>query len=158
MWHPGGSSHPNWKGDAVGYGGLHRWVTKNLGRPQFCEECKKTSVPKNTKEYGKIRYFQWANISGKYKRELSDWKRLCIPCHGKFDGKSNRMLEIWKHREKAKSITIICKLCGKERVIREHRLKQKGRGQFCGLECSRKARVLYKYGKIRDSKPIQRKD
>jgi len=30
-------------------------------------------------------YFQWANISSLYKRDLSDWKQLCIVCHRAFD-------------------------------------------------------------------------
>lgn len=29
--------------------------------------------------------FEWANKSGDYKRDLSDWLRLCISCHRKYD-------------------------------------------------------------------------
>jgi len=77
----------NWQGEKVSYGALHTWVSRVLGSPQYCEDCKRTKPPKGM---GKTRsYFQWANISGKYKREVSDWRRLCYRCHGKFDS-SNR--------------------------------------------------------------------
>lgn len=76
--HPGMPSeeNPNWKGDAVGYTALHMWLYGKLGQPQLCEVCGST----NKKKY------EWANISGLYKREVSDWKRLCTSCHRNFDG------------------------------------------------------------------------
>ena len=72
-----GKNNHNWKGDKVGYFGLHDWVYKNLGQPSKCSDCGTTDLNKR---------FEWANISGKYKRVLSDWKRLCCSCHKKFDG------------------------------------------------------------------------
>lgn len=27
----------------------------------------------------------WANISGKYLRDITDWVRLCVSCHKYFD-------------------------------------------------------------------------
>lgn len=70
-----GENHFAWKGDNVGYDALHDWVANKLGRPQRCEHCKNTT---------KKRY-EWANISKEYKRDLSDWIRLCKSCHNKFD-------------------------------------------------------------------------
>lgn len=70
-----GKESPNWKGDRVGNGALHDWVKRELGKPKFCEECKKADKKK----------YEWANISGEYKREVSDWKRLCTSCHKIFD-------------------------------------------------------------------------
>lgn len=67
--------HPRWKGDAVGYTALHDWVRKMLGTPNLCEHCKTTNAKK----------FEWANISKQYKRDLSDWKRLCTKCHRNED-------------------------------------------------------------------------
>jgi len=69
-----------WKGNDVGYRGLHSWVTKHLGKAHRCELCKLNKIPKKFK-----RYFQWANISHKYKRNLKDWIQLCIKCHKKYD-------------------------------------------------------------------------
>ena len=54
---------------------LHNWVKKNLGKPQSCDFC-------GTKE---DRMYHWANKSGEYKKELTDWLRLCVPCHKNYD-------------------------------------------------------------------------
>ncbi len=59
----------------MGYRGVHNWVERKLGKPKTCSECED-----NTKTY-----YEWANISGNYLRELSDWKRLCASCHRKYD-------------------------------------------------------------------------
>jgi hypothetical protein len=72
-----GENNPKWKGDKVGYVPLHAWLYRNLGKPNTCEYCKKTNL------IG--RNIHWANISGKYKRELSDWIRLCVSCHAIYD-------------------------------------------------------------------------
>lgn len=54
---------------------LHYWVEKNLGKPSKCEKCGTT----------KAKSFQWANKSKKYKKNLSDWERLCPTCHYRAD-------------------------------------------------------------------------
>lgn len=70
----------NWKGDKVGYGGLHQWIGRKLGKPKKCEDCGTI----------KAKMYNWANISGEYKRDLKDWKRLCRKCHHRFDDISKR--------------------------------------------------------------------
>lgn len=70
-----GESHHSWKGDKVGYDGLHKWVESKLGRPSHCLFCGST---------GEQRY-EWANISYEYKRDISDWMRLCTTCHRRYD-------------------------------------------------------------------------
>ena len=65
----------NWKGDNVGYHGLHKWVARKLGKPSYCAYCQSTD----------IKAYYWANISHAYKRELSDWVRLCAKCHSAYD-------------------------------------------------------------------------
>lgn len=70
----------NWKGEDVGYRALHAWVEKKMGKAKRCEECGLTQIPSTKK-----RYFQWANISREYKRDLVDWKQLCIKCHKAYD-------------------------------------------------------------------------
>ena len=65
----------NWKGDKVGYHALHDWVRKYKGKPKLCEHCRKDN-----------RRLEWANKSKEYKRELTDWIPLCVPCHKKYDG------------------------------------------------------------------------
>lgn len=65
----------NWKGDNVGYDGLHDWVEKRAGKPSKCEHCGREDAGK----------YHWSNKSGEYKRDLSDWQRLCIRCHFYYD-------------------------------------------------------------------------
>jgi len=69
-------AHPLWKGNNVGYFGLHQWVGRKLGRPTKCQHC--------GIDYKNKRYY-WANISREYKRDLSDWVRLCASCHKRYD-------------------------------------------------------------------------
>lgn len=68
--------HPLWKGDGVSYITLHQWVQRRKGKPSKCEHC---GYDKSDRDY------EWANVSGKYERDLKDFIRLCIPCHKKFD-------------------------------------------------------------------------
>lgn len=70
-----GEKAHHWLGDNVGYSGVHVWVRKMLGRPSYCEFCETTTAKR----------FEWANKSKKYKRDLSDWIRLCKKCHMIFD-------------------------------------------------------------------------
>ena len=71
--------HYEWKGELVSYSGLHKCVNKHLGRPTTCEHCGQIDL------IG--RQIHWANKSQEYKRELSDWIRLCGKCHKKYDKK-----------------------------------------------------------------------
>ena len=68
----------NWKGDDVGYQGVHAWVRRKKGRPKICEHCGKTT--------GKI---EWANKDHKYRRNLADYFSLCVSCHKKYDRKQS---------------------------------------------------------------------
>ncbi|MEK6885090.1 MAG: hypothetical protein AABY22_35995 [Nanoarchaeota archaeon] len=70
-----GDKSPTWKGNDVGYGGLHMWIKHILGQPKKCENC-------GTE---KAKRFEWANKSRTYKRDFSDWIRLCKSCHLVFD-------------------------------------------------------------------------
>lgn len=72
-----GDKNPLWKGDDVGYGGLHKWIYRKLGQPNYCAHCQTITAKR----------YEWANISHEYKRDLSDWIRLCTSCHKKFDNK-----------------------------------------------------------------------
>lgn len=78
-----GEKSNNWKGDSVGYGGLHDWIKKSLGEPSNCEECGDNEQKR----------YEWANISGEYKRDFSDWIRLCVKCHRKKDDWVNKAIK-----------------------------------------------------------------
>ena len=74
-----GKEHPGWKGDKVSYSGLHYWVVSKLGKPNECQLCK---VAKRGR-------YEWANKSHQYKRKTSDWIRLSVSCHRKYDKNTN---------------------------------------------------------------------
>ena len=74
-----GSKNGMWKGDKVGYAALHEWVKKHKTKPELCELC-------NIKKA-----IDLANISQKYKRDLSDWEYLCRSCHMKKDGRMKNL-------------------------------------------------------------------
>ena len=77
--------HWAWKSDNVGYVSLHSWVRRRLGTPSVCKHCGTTESKR----------YEWANISGSYKRNLKDWIRLCKSCHNKYD---DIYKKIWKSR------------------------------------------------------------
>lgn len=73
-----------WKGEKVSYRGLHQWIRRKKGKPTKCCFCGKEDV--------RPRFIQWANIDGKYRRNLDDYISLCGTCHKLKDlsMKSNR--------------------------------------------------------------------
>jgi hypothetical protein len=72
-----GKDHGMWKGDAVGYYALHTWLERELGHPEKCELCGKDGLTAQA--------IHWANKSGRYLRDLTDWLRLCSKCHWHYD-------------------------------------------------------------------------
>jgi len=70
-----GSHHRLWKGDKVGYGSLHDWLRRNFLIPKNCQRCHKESK------------LDCANISGEYKRDITDFEWICRSCHAKSDGR-----------------------------------------------------------------------
>lgn len=68
-----GKENPCWKGEHVGYSGLHGWVRKYKHKPELCAMC------------GRKPPYDVANISGLYKRDLDDFKWICRGCHAKSD-------------------------------------------------------------------------
>jgi hypothetical protein len=87
------NSH-NWVGDNVSYSRLHTWVRGKLGKPFYCEHCGSRDSSKK---------YEWANKSREYKRELSDWIRLCKKCHIKYDNVPEKISE--SYRIKRESFT-----------------------------------------------------
>lgn len=97
-----GDKNGMWKGDNVGYAGLHAWVKKWGKLPNGCEECGRTDVP-----------LDLANISQEYKRDLNDWEWLCRRCHMQKDGRMKNLM-VGKGPDWRPSY---CK-CGKEVVAK----------------------------------------
>lgn len=67
-----------WKGNKVGYWGIHKWVQTYLPFKKQCEFC----GTKMAKRYDR------ANKSHQYLRDLNDWFILCRKCHIKYDKES----------------------------------------------------------------------
>lgn len=80
-----GDKNVNWKGDKASYGAIHDYVNYHYGQPQICEQCP-------AKDLGSRKH-QWANISGRYKRDRSDWIRLCAKCHFRYDDREDNFKE-----------------------------------------------------------------
>ncbi len=72
------SEYKRFTGTSSEYRGLHYWIEKESGKPTACEKCKRTGLSG--------RKIHWANKSGKYLKEKSDWERLCARCHMLKDG------------------------------------------------------------------------
>jgi len=79
-----GEKSPLWKGENVGYGGLHAWIRRKIGKASSCFMCGIDDK--------KIKYV-WANISGEYKRDVSDFINMCSKCHNLFDGTTDNLFK-----------------------------------------------------------------
>lgn len=67
--------HYKWKGDLVGYPGLHSWLRKFYGIGGICEICGENSLKLN-----------WALVKGKkYEMKRENFKHLCASCHKNYD-------------------------------------------------------------------------
>ena len=74
-------SYVIFKGTPSEYRTLHSWVERQLGKPMVCWECGDTTRSR----------YHWANISGEYRKDVADFKRLCVPCYAKLDRKTKAM-------------------------------------------------------------------
>lgn len=74
-----GEEHCNWKGNLVGYTGIHSWIKRRLPTPKRCQSCNKK------------KHLDLANISNQYKRDLNDWEYLCRKCHMLKDGRLEKL-------------------------------------------------------------------
>lgn len=74
-----GSKNPMWKDGKLSRTGLHSWIRRNKPKPERCEICN-FEKPLDV-----------ANVSGTYKRELSDFQWLCRRCHMKSDGRFSNL-------------------------------------------------------------------
>lgn len=83
-----------WKGDRVGYGGIHEWVRRHKTKPSMCESCL-ISNPHDL-----------ANISQEYKRDVSDWEWLCRKCHMTKDGRLEKFILLKSKRKKSQILSL----------------------------------------------------
>jgi hypothetical protein len=74
-----GADHPNWKGDEAGYAALHAWLYRRKTRTGVCSDCGDRPKPYRNGRAGT----EFHNISGEYRRDISDWAELCRRCHSR---------------------------------------------------------------------------
>jgi len=112
-----GKEARGWKGSDAGYAAIHMWLTKHY-KKESCDHC--------DKKLQELSRLEWANISGKYKREREDYLCLCPSCHRKMDLNSdscvnnhlrngNTRVNIRGHK--------VCMICAREnnRRLRERK-------------------------------------
>lgn len=68
-----GEKARRWKGNDASYAAKHLWIVKHYGKASYCEN----------NPHHKAKRFEWANISGKYRRDREDYRPLCPSCHRK---------------------------------------------------------------------------
>lgn len=85
-----GEKNRMWKGNSVSIGAIHSWVKQHKKRVKLCQKCHKNKV------------YDLANISGKYKRDINDYKWICRSCHMKEDGRIDKLQKIIRRRKDGK--------------------------------------------------------
>lgn len=68
-----------WKGNQVKLPALHRWVIARFPKTSLCQKC--NIVPP----------YDLANISQKYKRDVTDFEWLCRSCHMSTDDRLQKL-------------------------------------------------------------------
>ncbi len=81
---------PFWKGENVGYSAVHKSLKRNFGNPSECSSCKKKG-----ERIGKLWNIEWANVSGRYLRDKSDYIALCRKCHYKQEQGVKNKKFVW---------------------------------------------------------------
>jgi hypothetical protein len=117
-----GAGIGRWKGDNVGYAGIHQWLLKHYGSPDHCEglpdmDCRNTGG------------YEWAVIHEKgYERKRENFRRLCVSCHRRYDAGVP-----WNKGAKKMRLKI-CEFCGIDFNAAIDRRR------YCSNSCSVKSR------------------
>lgn len=113
-----GKNNPQWVADKVSYQALHSWVKRHFAKPLICDNCNQEKK------------LDLANISGEYKRELSDWEWLCRKCHMEKDGRLDKAIKsITINRTKPKKVN--CLTCN---VIFQPASNVRN-AKYCSMKC-----------------------
>lgn len=80
-WNRRGEKGGNWKGDKRGVPAAHQRLYIRYGKANKCENESCNQV--------KPKRYEWANLTGKYLDDRSDWAMLCSSCHKRYDYGSN---------------------------------------------------------------------
>lgn len=77
-----GEKHSAWKGENAGYFAKHIWIRKAKGKATICIKCQSNY------------WVEWANIDGKYKRDVNDYISLCRKCHREHDYNESKYIQL----------------------------------------------------------------
>lgn len=66
-----------WAGNEAKYSTVHNWISSKYGKPKKCQNCNGKNAKSN--------YYDWANITGVYDRNIKNYIRLCRSCHISHD-------------------------------------------------------------------------
>ena len=131
-------NYGHWKGNKVGYSGIHVWLRKHFGKANKCEnpDCSK-----------KCETFHWAKLRDKlYERKRENFWMLCQSCHAIYDefkpaikfpkgnipwNKGKKGVQVFL---KKKSIKRICQVCCKEFEVFLCIVKL-NKGKYCSKFC-----------------------
>ena len=82
-----GENHWAWQKENPSYRAVHAWIRKKYGKPDKCENKRCVYPRKDARGHlmVKPKAYQWANLSGKYRRDRKDFIKLCALCHKLFD-------------------------------------------------------------------------
>lgn len=85
-----GKNHSQWKGEKVGYYGIHNWLHKNFGKASKCENPNCFYPRKGSRKWlDKPWRYEWSLRKGKKMiRKRENFIQLCVSCHRKYDSKS----------------------------------------------------------------------
>lgn len=115
-----GEINNKWKGDNASYSAIHKYIQCHKPKPEGCEVCGKMNCR-----------LELANLSHEYKRDIDDYKYMCVKCHRTFD---DTLPQKYRY-ERYKNIEEL-NLCGLHRRLRTKH-KHNGECQFCGLKTKR---------------------
>jgi len=79
-----GEKHWDWKGNNASYSAIHKWLVKNYGIADHCDN--KDCLKINSK-----RYEYALKIGFKYTHNRECYAQLCIPCHRSYDSRLNKL-------------------------------------------------------------------
>lgn len=79
-----GDKNFKWKGEEIGYFGIHTWIQRYYGKANHCENEEDGRLEFECNH--KSKNYDWALIKGKdYKRKRENFMQLCHSCHLKYD-------------------------------------------------------------------------
>jgi hypothetical protein len=127
-----------WRAEEVSYNALHSWVRIRKEKPALCEECKKEKP------------YDLSNISGKYKRDINDYKYLCRQCHMKNDGRIKKLNSFSiMNRRKNKGVLLLCNKCKQYKAKEDFR---KDKYTFDGYTVNCKCCLKERYKELKHGK------